>query len=384
MEFASMKVIINPLLPVKQCGFITQIEPILSVHDDLYLRLALIKNNENILIYASLDNIGISEAQALEFKALVRKKYGENAALLVSCTHTHFGGDPKDENYAIQLGEAFKLALETAHPKDVGEISFGYRCRDYAEVGKSRISGHKANVRLETFSLYAENRRIATFVIHNVHPTIMPASTPYFSAEYPGALLKMCSIGCPGEFISFMQGADGDISTRFTRLEQTYEEVRRLATMLHEKIEEMMNEEVILKPLDFIVDETTIPLVHQFMDPQKHVQGENLSEREQETIEYGRIVLEKMKTNAHLLPATLTITRVRFPGYTQLFVQNELFSEYLETLPKGKASLICYTTGYRPYVAGLRPVRLTYELFSDTLNLASKESLYKTLCDLSN
>lgn len=384
MEFASIKVIINPIVPVKQYGFITQTEPILSVHDDLYLRLAFIRNQEKVLLYVSLDNIGISEAQFAAFKEIAKTKYGKDATLLISCTHTHFGGDPKDPMYGAQLGEAFELALETAHPKEVGDITFAYRWRDYDEVGKSRISGHTANVRLEAFSLYAENHRIATFIIHNVHPTIMHASTPYFSAEYPGALLKMCTVSCPGEFFSFMQGADGDISTRFTRHEQTYDEVRRLATLLHETIEAMMKEEVELKPLDFSVDETTIPITHELLDPEKLAQGSNITDREKETIEYGRIVLEGLKSKVNQLPASLTITRVRFPGYTQLFVQNELFSEYIETLPKGKASLICYTSGYRPYVAGLRPVRLTYELFSDTLSLSSKELLYKTLCELSN
>ena len=384
MEFAAIKVIINPIIPVRQCGFITQTQEILNVHDDLYLRLALVKRKENILIYVSLDNIGISEAQFALFKEIAQTKYGLAATLLFSCTHTHFGADPKDLVYGTQLTEAFKLALETARPKEVGDIRFAYRWRDFDEVGKSRISGHPANVRLETFSLYAQNHRIATFIIHNVHPTIMHASTPYFSAEYPGALLKMCSISCPGEFFSFMQGADGDISTRFTRHEQTYDEVRRLATILHETIETMMKEEVGLKPLDFSVDETTIPITHALLDPEKHMLGQNITEREKETIAYGRIVLENLKTKVGQFPATLTIIRVRFPGYTQLFAQNELFSEYIEALPKGKASLICYTSGYRPYVAGLRPVRLTYELFSDTLSLSSKELLYQTLCELSN
>ncbi|TFG83909.1 MAG: hypothetical protein E4G74_00465, partial [Erysipelotrichales bacterium] len=221
MEFASIKVNINPLLPVKQCGFITQIEPLLRVHDDLYLRMAMFKIKTQILIYVSLDNIGITEALAEDFKDLTQKKFNGNAKVLVPCTHTHFGADPKDDVYAKQLKGAFDLALETAHFKEVGDIYFAYRYRDYDEIGKSRISGHTANVRLETLSFYAENHRIATFVIHNVHPTIMDASTPYFSAEYPGALLKLCSVSCPGEFFSFMQGADGDVSTRFTRKEQT-------------------------------------------------------------------------------------------------------------------------------------------------------------------
>ena len=384
MEYAATKVIINPIVPVKQCGFITQVEPILSVHDDLYLRMALVKKNNDVLIYVSLDNIGLPETQVAQFKEVAQKKYGKSTNVIFSCTHTHFGGDPKDPVYAQQLGIAFKLALETAHPKEVGEIRFAYRGIDYDEVGKSRISGHTAKVRLETFSLYAENHRIATLIIHNVHPTIMHASTPYFSAEYPGALLKLCTISCPGEFFSFMQGADGDISTRFTRKEQTYDEVRRFASLLHHAVAEMMKVEVALTPLDFIVDETTIPLEHEFLDPEKRMQGENITAREQETIEYGRIVLQRIKANADQLPQTLTITRVRFPGYTQLFAQNELFSEYLETLPPNKASLICYSQGLRPYIAGLRPVRLTYELFSDTLNLASKERLYQMLCDLSH
>lgn len=384
MEFGSLKVNINPVQPVKQCGFIQQVQPILDVHDDLYLRLALIKNQGKHLIYASLDNIGISEAQSDTFQRIAKEKFGEDTATLVSCTHTHFGGDPKDEVYGAQLIDAFRLALETVHPHDVGEITYAYRRRPFKGIGNSRISGHDAFVLLETFSLHAENHRIATFVIHNVHPTIMNGFTPFFSAEYPGMFLKLCSVSCPGEFFTFMQGADGDVSTRFVRKEQSHDEVRRLASILHDEVETMLKEEVEHSPFDFMFDETEIPLEHEFIDPETRSQGEALTPRELETIEYGRKVLERLRANENLLPKTMKIQRLRFPGYTQVFAQNELFSEYIEALPEGKASLICYTQGYRPYVTGLRPVRLTYELFSDTLSAKSKRLLFDTLYQLTH
>jgi hypothetical protein len=354
MEFAALHFNINPNLPVRQCGFARAYEPILSVHDDLYLRFCLVKKDGNVLIYVSLDNIGLLENQAARFKELAIAKYGRKTNVIVSCTHTHFGGDPHDSVYSQQLFYAFNLALETAHPREVGEIRFAYRSRD-VDLGDLFARTHKnATMRLQTFSLYAQNHRIATFIIHNTHPAILSAETAFFSAEYPGALLKMCSVSCPGEFFSYMQGADGDVDLHVPSLNRTYDEVRRFARHLHALLETMMDDETRPQPLDYHVDEHMIVMEDSHTDDSIHA--------------------------ARILP----VTRVLFKGYTQLFVQNELKSRYLQALPIGNASLICHSQGDRLSLADPSLPATVCGAFVDPHSQTAKKRLFDTLYRLSH
>ena len=53
----TLAVNINPLLPVKQCGFIQQTQPISTVHDDLMLRLLRIDTPQGRIIHAVYDTM---------------------------------------------------------------------------------------------------------------------------------------------------------------------------------------------------------------------------------------------------------------------------------------------------------------------------------------
>jgi len=90
-------------------------------------------------------------------------------------------------------------------------------------------------------------------------------------------------------------------------------------------------------------------------------------------------VLESIRPRFHLLPKSLELTKVDFGNTIQIFAPNELFSYYLKAMPKERSSLICYAQGYAPYVAGLEPLNLSYELFSDTYTDETKQDLFNTI-----
>jgi hypothetical protein len=108
----------------------------------------------------------------------------------------------------------------------------------------------------------------------------------------------------------------------------------------------------------------------------------NPSPRELETIAIGRKVLENLKPRFHELPKSVELTAVHYGPYTQVYAPNELFSDYLKVIPKERASLVCYSQGYAPYVSGLDELPLTYELFTDTYSVETKTLLYQTLAEL--
>ncbi len=378
-KYGSLQVSINPLKPVKQCGFIQQVEPIFEVNDDLFLRVVVIEKEIMRLVYCVYDNIGISVEQSKEIRLAIQAQYDSPTEVVTSSTHTHFAGDPRDETYFKQLKETTLESLKVIEMKTIEALHYTFKSEPYQGVGSSRISDHEASVFLDLMSLYDGQKRIVTFVIHNCHPTIMNGKTPFFSSEYPGYALKLLEMAHPDEFFLFMQGADGDISTRFTRQGQTYEEVKRLGTLLKNEIEAQLMKANQPRPFDFTVRNIVIPLKHRLLEVESLPQNPHPTDREKETIEIGRKVLESIRPRFHLLPKTLELTKIDYGNYCQVYAPNELFSYYLKATPKSRSSLICYSQGYAPYVAGLEPLNLSYELFSDTYTDETKQDLFYTI-----
>lgn len=370
---------INPLMPVKQCGFIQQVAPITQVHDDLNLRVVVIEKPQQRLVFCVYDNIGISVEQSQRIRNEITAQYGSPTEVVTACTHTHFAGDPHDETYFEQLRTTTLDALKHLSLRTVEKLHYAFESVPFTGVGSSRISGHDASVFLDLMSLYDDQERLVSFVIHNCHPTIMNGHTPFFSAEYPGAAMRLLHQDHPDEFFLFMQGADGDISTRFTRHDQSIDEVVRLAAILKEKVEALFQSKSQLEPFDFSVSKAIVPLSHRLLEVESLPQNPNPTDREKETIEIGRKVLESIRPRFHLLPKTLELTKIDYGKYTQVFAPNELFSYYLKATPKDRSSLICYAQGYAPYVAGLEPLNLSYELFSDTYTDETKQDLFEMI-----
>ncbi len=378
-KYGSFQVSINPLNPVKQCGFIQQVEPISEVNDDLYLRIVVIEKETMRLVYCVYDNIGISVDQSKEIRLAIQAQYGSPTEIVTSSTHTHFAGDPRDESYFKQLKETTLAALKEIKMQAVDKLQYTFKSEPYKGVGSSRISDHEASVYLDLMSLYDGQKRLITFIIYNCHPTIMNGKIPFFSAEYPGYALKLLKASHPDEFFCFMQGADGDISTRFTRQDQTYDEVKRMGTLLKNEVEAQFQKPKLPQPFNFTVTTVAIPLKHRLLEVESLPQNPHPSDREKETIEIGRKVLESIRPRFHLLPKMLELTKIEYGDYIQVYAPNELFSYYLKAMPKARSSLICYSQGYAPYVAGLEPMNLSYELFSDTYTDETKQDLFNTI-----
>lgn len=382
IKLGTILVSINPLKPVKQYGFIQQISPVSQVHDDLYLRIVVIEKEDSRLVYCVYDNIGISVEQSQEMRKAIQDHYSNHTEVITSCTHTHFAGDPHDVVYFNQLKTTTLSSLLKITMIAIDDLQYSFKSIPFNGVGSSRISDHVASVYLDLMSLYDGSKRCVTFVIHNCHPTIMSGLTPFFSSEYPGYAMSSLQKDHPDEFFLFMQGADGDISTRFTRKDQSYEEVKRLGTVLKDKVEDLFKNKPELKPFDFKFTKHSLPLKHRLLEVDSLPQNPNPSDREKETIEIGRKVLENIRPRFNSLPKTLELTKVDYGEYCQIYAPNELFSYYLKATPKSNSSLICYSQGYAPYVAGLEPMNLSYELFSDTYTDETKLNLYTMIYKL--
>lgn len=91
------------------------------------------------------------------------------------------------------------------------------------------------------------------------HPTVLHAENQLCSADYPGALQKyMRAEGY--EMIMFLNGSCGDISTRFTRKGNGFDEVERVGNLLAAKCVSLSEQKVPYEVYDIRVKRKKIVL----------------------------------------------------------------------------------------------------------------------------
>lgn len=86
-----------------------------------------------------------------------------------------------------------------------------------------------------SFYIEKENGKKAVVMHFACHPTILNASNRNISGDFPGVIQSLMEE--EGYEISFfLNGSGGDISTRFTRQDQSYEEAVRMGKLFQDKI----------------------------------------------------------------------------------------------------------------------------------------------------
>lgn len=379
MKFATTYLNVNPKHPVKQAGFIQQVNPISEVNDDLMARVIYLEDQE-IVIMISIDNLGLPLEFQLKVQERLQQRFDKKVNLTISSTHTHFAGDPRDVEYQNQILEEIEKGVAALQIKEYQALTYSFTYEYFDRVGKSRISKQESDsIYLEVVSIYGDGTRLANLMIYNCHPTILSGLTPYFSAEYPGYSIGKLRGLYPGEFFTFMQGADGDISTRFTRSGQEYDSVEELGNIFVEEVQKLLQKELPQKEVKLSYTGEYLPLIHEILDLETLEIPTDITDREKETIEFGKVSREKLLKDMDKLPKSILISKVDFGDYKMIFAPNELFSYYIKALEKDHASLVCYSNGYRPYVTGIGKQRITYELFTDTYSKETKEQLFALL-----
>jgi hypothetical protein len=167
--------------------------------------------------------------------------------LLVGASHTHSGPDgivdrpggrAVDDGYRGQVREAIAATIRTALQRaEPARLRLG-RAEARGVAANRNTPDKRVDHRITT--LVAERpedgRRLATLVHFPCHPTVLGPQNLHISADFPGALRReLAALDGSGDApVLFLNGASGDVSTRFTRQGQDFAEVKRLGRLLAE------------------------------------------------------------------------------------------------------------------------------------------------------
>ena len=251
MQYSFKKINIEAPFPTTQCGHSCQVEELSEFHDHLYARVLSFKNEKNWIIHLSMDLLAFDLEHRNILEDYLKDYYKDDRIhVITSTTHTHYANSVRNPKYVEYLTDLLCRQITTMEYREVENVTSSYQRLHTTSVGKSRISGHEENNEyLCLIKFYEQDDNFLNIVYYNCHPTILFANVPFFSAEYPGYVLRKLEEKYPDADFTFLQGAAGDVSSRFVREGQTYDDVEKLGNNLLKDIDALWNEDAERVPL---------------------------------------------------------------------------------------------------------------------------------------
>ena len=385
MQYGFLKIDIRSPFPTTQCGHSCQVEKLFDYHDPLYARVFSFKDEDHFILHFSMDLLAFDLEHRNELQEYFQGYYNDKKLrVITSTTHTHYANSVRDPEYVKYLCDLLKKETVKIGFREISDVKVSYQKLHTTAVGKSRISGYETdNETLGLIRFYEEGKEFFDLLYYNCHPTILQANVPYFSAEYPGYVLRKLEEAYPDRDFSFLQGAAGDISSRFVRDGQDYEALQKLGDALLKDIDQLYKEDPEKKELALQYKEAEIEFDHEFTPIDLSKIRSDLSERELETIRLGQIERAKLeKKNNAIFGSPIQkaiISALDLSAVKLIFFPNEIFSAYMDHIDLNKELLVSYSNGYGPYVLPIGFKYITYEMFTDTLTQGSKKRIISTL-----
>lgn len=344
MKVGFGKINVNPIWPAKKFapnekGVLTQ-----EVKDELACKVFMLEKEEGSLYIHISCPFGCVPGETCDrIRDGIAETLKREFFLTVSATHTHYSVSLEhDEAYESFLIR--KIGEEIGHIplREYEDLKVCYQRRFFDAVGRSRISGQEAkNVYLETFSVCSGEKRLATVIIYNSHPTTLNFNETFLSGAGPAVLMQHLEERYQDEFFTYMIGAAGDISTRFTRPGQTYEDMLAMCEVVENEVCTQLENQVNSPKVrldDWEAEEQLLEVERGPKNMDEIDTSGQLTVREQETIELAKVKHKNMDISK--LSTKIYLQRVVIGNHIFIFTPFELFSSYIDSIDKEKATLV--------------------------------------------
>jgi hypothetical protein len=381
MKYGHHAICINPNSMMMPVGYIERQNPISTTKGDLYARAFYIEDSEK-LCFITLDSLGVCTSVQKLFETTVKEILGSDVTLILSSSHTHYapsltqalGYIKTNDSYVKFVQSRLRALLMNMKIRDA-HLSVDCNQMNQTLIGRSRISGNNDDyVILHLLRFYDQNQRIGNFIIYNCHPTISDAQVAHFTSDYVGVTLETLSKNHPGEFFMFFQGPAGDISTRFTRKNRSYEEVIRMGRLLGDSVNAMMKHAPKPKELKLSRKRLDYTIEGKLKFSDSFVISAQASDREISEFENAKNIVKDMSSYPQLLHQQITIDIIQMGLSTLIFNPFELFSFYSRYLPVNGV-LIGYSQGYAGYMSDIDSAYASYETLLEIYSEQDKQKL---------
>ena len=355
--------------------------PCTGIHDQLFCRAVVLEQEGIRYGLAALDLMCADESLGADIARRAAHLGFSPEKLVVSAIHSHSAPAglvpekgplavinrlivPQTPGFAEYMdtvaGAAAEALAEAAESAQPFQIRSG---RGPAPaVGSERHTGGYAFAELTAIECRTASGRKLILYNFPCHPTVMSPANLLVSADLVGGIEAQLD----GDMAVFLNGAAGDISTRFTRREATFDECARMGTLAAEAVRELLADKPFREPTPLIGLSDTVQLQARSVQPEEEAR-QKLADaiarwRRAEAdgadpgtlrilksyVEGAGVNLEFSQTMGDLRQLNLPVRAFRFAGLDFVTVPGELYSTLL---PEGAAA-ICYANGYYRYIAG--------------------------------
>ncbi len=386
--------------------------PCTGAHDPLYAKVVVLEQDGLLYCLISMDLVCIDEGLYRRIAEELSCFGIESKRLLVSAIHTHAaphgvvaGEGPltkvncseeesKPEfvsymNHIIHKAtDTCRTAIDTLEP-------FLVRTAKGATppIGSERHTGDTPGGDLTVIQCKTESDKLLTLYNFPCHPTVLGPTNPLVSADFAAGIEDLLE----GDIAIFLNGAAGDISTRYTRKESSFEECTRMGKIAANHVMDAIQDATFLQPEPLLGIHTMV-----FLQPRPIETVENAEAELQEHtakwkdaemagadatslrllktyVEGAWVNLEFAKSMAGITQLALPVTVFRFAGLEFATIPGELFS----TLQPEGLSIIAYTNGYFRYICPEEAYEVNhYEAMAAIVARGSGEHLINTIQQL--
>lgn len=253
--YAATTVDVTPRVPVALGGYLARgDQPATGAHDRLTASLLMLSDEagQRAVCWVSVDALSLDDETCARIRAEVADGAGiAPDAVLVCCSHTHSAAAPwsrmtfwpgqvDDDTQIDRLIKDISKAA-TRLPKTRCPVSAGWASVADGGVGTNRYDPNGPHDRSTGVLTVREanDTIVAILFDYACHPTVLGHANLEYSADFPAAtrsvaaaaLLAAQGVETP-PVLAFLQGAAGDVSTRFTRRGQDFAEMRRQGGIL--------------------------------------------------------------------------------------------------------------------------------------------------------
>ena len=379
MKLSFTKLNITPACPVPLSGF-GKVRIAESVHDNIHARVFLFDNGKEEILWTQLDLVAIDQY----IIDLVLNKTGLKAhQVLLSATHTHSGpgGTLSTHQGMLQGMNPVFCDFNAEYCEFIADQIANAVTELRTQLQESNVRIFKGTIHdlgterhdaslpcdndLLVMEFSTEDKK-AMIVRAACHPTVLNADNLQVTADFPGAIEPHFT---DMTMVAYVNGSCGDMSTRFTRKGQGFDECQRFGQLVADQIKALMNDEIQPQPYTMNLEQNFFTVKAREIDPLP-VALEKLNKAKEavdKAIEDGvsaqelRVIqsfyegaqnnLLASKSLADLTEISVPVSALKLNELTLIFTPCELFSKLSSPLKKHGLEFIGYTNGYHLYMA---------------------------------
>lgn len=380
MRLGFYKEDITPEIGVELGGY-AGYRPCSGIHDPLWCRCLVLEQEDGLYALVQLDLMCADEPFCRQLAAQLEPLGIRKDRVIISAIHTHSApcgvipgeglmqdislpGYPVDSSYQPYLEKIFRAVYSGCRKAKENLEPFTVRIGQgpVPKVGSERHTGAEIDVMLTALQFRLVSGRCVLLYNFPCHPTVMGPGNLEVTADFPAGIERQLD----ADMAVFLNGAAGDISTRYTRAGQTFAECERLGTLAAQQIRKILEQKPYEYPMPIKMIRSSFDMAVRQVEPVEEARKrlEELTERVRQAQENGAdattlrtlksyvegagINLQFASSLGAIRQISLDICVISFGGLKFSTVPGELFSALL---PGNDVCVIGYANGYNLYIA---------------------------------